>query len=77
MVALLDVDNTLMFGQPPNVEYNDNLIDTLLENGVKDIYLFSSMSLRQHTVEERKALTKYLESKGLTVHGTICAADLL
>ena len=77
VVALLDVDNTLIFGTPPDVEYNDKLIDTLLSNGVKDIYLFSSMSLRKHTLEERVALIKYLESKGLTVHGAICAADLV
>lgn len=77
VVALLDVDNTLIFGAPPEVEYNDNLIDTLLKNGVKDVYLFSSMSLKQHTLEERVTLVEYLESKGLTVHGTICAADLV
>lgn len=77
VVALLDVDNTLLFGAQPDVEYNDNLIDTLLQNGVKDIYLFSSMSLKQHTLEERVVLVEYLESKGLTVHGTICGADLV
>lgn len=77
VVALLDVDNTLIFGASPDIEYNDNLIDTLLENNLKDIYLFSSMSLKQHTIEERVELVKYLEAKGLTVHGVICASDLV
>ncbi|EHL31978.1 hypothetical protein [Legionella drancourtii] len=77
VVALLDVDNTLIFGAPPDIEYNDKLIDTLLENNVKDVYLFSSMSLKQRTLEERIVLIEYLQSKGLTVHGVICASDLV
>jgi hypothetical protein len=77
ILALLDVDNTLIFGSEPNIRYNDNLIDTLLENGVKDVYLFSSMSLKKDTVKERVALIEYLEKKGITVHGAICASDLI
>lgn len=77
IVALLDVDNTLIFGAAPDIEYNQELIDTLLENDVKDVYLFSSMRLKPQTVQERKELIEYLQSKALTVHGVICASDLV
>ena len=77
VVALLDVDETLIFGVESNIEYNDELIDTLLANDVKDVYLFSSMSLKKRTIEERMALIEYLQSKGLTFHGVICASDLV
>lgn len=77
VVALLDVDNTLIFGSSPNIEYNDNLIEALLETGVTDTYLFSSMSLKKRTFEERLLLAKSLEARGLTVHGVICASDLV
>lgn len=77
VVALLDVDNTLIFGNSEQLSYNNNLIETLIENNVKDIYLFTSMTLKQSGVSERMTLVEYLSLKGLTVHGVICAADLV
>lgn len=76
-LVLLDVDNTLIFGQQNNIKYNDNLINTLLENDVKDVYLFTSMTLKKRTIRERIELINYLKSQGLTVHGLICASDLV
>lgn len=73
-IALLDVDNTLAFSSP---EFNDNLIHVLLQNGVKDVYLFSSMSLKEDTIKDRNELINYLQRKGLKVHGVICASDLI
>lgn len=76
-VALLDVDNTLTFGEGVNITYNDNLIETLLASGVKDVYLFSSMRNSERDIKDRISLIEHLKSKGLTVHGVISTSDLV
>lgn len=77
IVALLDIDQTLIFGPQGDVRYNYNLINTLLKNGVNDVYLFSKMSLTYYNIQERQILIQVLQKEGLMVHGTICASDLI
>ncbi|HHF7345215.1 TPA: hypothetical protein ACPSKB_001633 [Legionella feeleii] len=75
-IALLDVDNTVLFGAAPNTTYNDNLLDALLEAGVRDIYLFTSMTINAEGVMERQTLANHMESKGFKVHGVITPSDI-
>ncbi|STX37461.1 hypothetical protein [Legionella feeleii] len=75
-IALLDVDNTVLFGAAPNTTYNDNLLNALLEAGVRDIYLFTSMTINEEGVMERQTLANYMESKGFKVHGVITPSDI-
>lgn len=75
-IALLDVDNTLLFGAAPKLTYNDNLLSVLLEAGVHDLYLFTSMHIDSESVAERQALVQHIESKGFKVHGVITSSDI-
>lgn len=75
-LALLDVDNTLVFGDEKTITFNSNLIDTLLESGIRDIFLFTSMRVTTGAVEERQALVRHLREKGFTVHGIITPSDI-
>lgn len=73
-VALLDIDKTLLFNAN---DLNENLLNALSRNGIKDIYLFSDMRFRVLETEERIELIKKLEAKGFTVHGIITPCDLV
>ncbi|WP_133139939.1 hypothetical protein [Legionella genomosp. 1] len=73
-VALLDIDKTLLFNAN---DLNENLLNALNRNGIKDIYLFSDMRFRVLETEERIELIKKLEAKGFTVHGIITPCDLV
>lgn len=71
-VALLDVDDTILFDQ----ELNTELLDSLKKNGVKDVYLFTDMTIKSSAIEERLKLKERLEKEGFTVHGLITPLDL-
>ena len=87
VVALLDVDNTLSIGGAvynddgsvesiPDSALNHNLITALQHADIKNVYLFTDMSLgRKTNMFERQALVKILEDKGFTVKGVITPAD--
>ena len=77
--AFLDVDNTLLYN---DASLNNALIQTLIDSGVKDVYLFTNMGLRDiksygqdGSSLSRYEIVKYLEQKGLVVHGVITPAD--
>lgn len=71
-VALLDVDHTLLF----DVELNVELLDTLKEQGVNDIYLFTDMTMNDSGIQDRQNLISDLEKRGFDVHGVITPVDL-
>lgn len=77
-VALLDVDNTLLFGldNAGNSILNQNLILSLHRNAVKDVYLFTDMTFMKYLVEERLWLISKLQEYGLIVHGVVTPNDL-
>ena len=86
-VALLDVDDTLIIdpalspGYPGYREVkleekvNNILLNSLKDAQIRDVYLFTDMNLKQHGIEERKALVEILKAKGFVVHGVITPAD--
>ncbi|CAM2952701.1 hypothetical protein [Legionella worsleiensis] len=76
-VALLDVDNTLIFGDSSAIRYNDVLIEKLIAEGILDVYLFTSMRITQEQINDRLRLIEYLKTKELTVHGVISTCDIL
>ncbi|MDX1836034.1 hypothetical protein DIZ81_13260 [Legionella taurinensis] len=71
-VALLDVDDTVLIEQ----ELNTALLESLKNNGVKDIYLFTDMTFKTSSIEERLKLKERLEGQGFRVHGFITPLDL-
>ncbi len=71
-VALLDVDHTLLIGN----ELNTELIEALKANGIKDVYLFTDMTFKQDSLEERNRLIENLSTNGFIVHGVITPNDL-
>lgn len=73
-ICFIDVDDTLLFGVG---NYHDKLIDTLLNVGIKEVVLFTNMSLGCETIKERMALINYMQNKGLKVVGVITPCDLV
>ncbi len=55
--------------------YNIELLNQLKKNGIRDIYLFTDMTLSLQSINDRKKLIKFLEEKGFTVHGVITPLD--
>ncbi len=78
IIPLLDVDNTLVMG---NDLYNDELINALAEQGISEVYLFTSYSSNGAGTKENKGsrdkLTQYLASKNIKVLGVIVEDDVL
>lgn len=71
-VALLDVDSTLIFNLN---DLNFTLINSLKSKGIKDVYLFTDMTLTPSVVKERQELVIRLVNQGLKVHGVITPCD--
>ncbi|STX28525.1 Uncharacterised protein [Legionella beliardensis] len=72
-VALLDIDDTLLIEN----ELNTALLESLKDNHVNDIYLFTDMTFKSSSLEERLRLKKQLENSGFKVHGFITPLDLV
>lgn len=72
-LALLDVDHTLLFDDRLNM----NLLDSLKERDIKDLYLFTDMTLKQSDMKDRKELIEKLEALGFNVLGVITPLDLV
>ena len=77
IVALIDVDDTLIKGGNDTLGYNDNLIQFLVNNNITRIYLFTMMHLNIGHIYERNNLVVYLQQKGITVLGIITPNDIL
>lgn len=77
-IALLDVDQTLLFNDPITQLpiHNNTLLNTLKQKGITDIFLFTDMTFRKLSVQERIDLIKYLEDMSFKVHGVITPCDL-
>jgi hypothetical protein len=73
ILALLDVDHTLLFDDRLNM----NLLDSLKERGIKDLYLFTDMTLKKSGMKDRKELIEKLQDLGFNVHGVITPLDLV
>jgi len=78
-VALLDVDDTLVLADN---RLNTPLLEELLNGGITDIYLFTSMSLSDISAAasdvnyfSRQDLINHLTGLGFTVHGVITPID--
>ncbi|KTD14489.1 hypothetical protein Lgra_0520 [Legionella gratiana] len=78
-IALLDVDSTLLFN---GSDLNHALLDSLLQKGIKDVYLFTNMGLediRYYNQDfaplSRHAIIQIMRQKGFNVHGVITPAD--
>lgn len=59
-----------------DVELNVELLDTLKEQGVNDIYLFTDMTMNDSGIQDRQNLISDLEKRGFHVHGVITPVDL-
>lgn len=78
-VALLDIDNNLIFdGTIQNLSPHDvNLtqLEALEVMGIKDLYLFSSMGAAAFEIAQRIQLIEILEKRGFNVLGVITDPD--
>jgi hypothetical protein len=72
--GLVDVDQTLLFGLEGDTQLNQNVILDLKMRGITEIYLFTSMSVRD--IPERTKLIEDLAQKGLTVKAVISPLDV-
>lgn len=72
VVALLDVDHTLLFDD----EINQELLNALKRQRITDIYLFTDMFFTTSSIQDRKNLIDRLEAQGFNVHGVLTPADL-
>lgn len=79
-VALLDVDQTLLFGTDNGGELNTALLDALQKAGIYDVYLFTDMQFKKESIldgiPDRIDLIHRLEERGFSVHGCITPNDL-
>ncbi len=57
------------------IKYNIDLLNKLKANGIRDIYLFTDMTLSKSSLEDRLKVIKFLEEQGFTVHGVITPLD--
>lgn len=73
-VALLDVDHTLLFSLDT---INLDLLQSLLNHQILDIYLFTDMVFSKSGIKDRTQLITRLEAMGFVVHGTITISDVL
>lgn len=75
-VALLDVDHTLYF---PGADspLNTELLTSLKQSGIKDVYLFTDMRSRKTDIQDRLNLISRLEELGFLVHGVLTPPDLV
>lgn len=77
-IPLLDVDNTLVMGTD---NYNDELINALIEQGLTQVYLYTSYSSHGAANKDNKGsrdkLIKYLATKNIQVLGVIVEDDVL
>ncbi|KTC92021.1 hypothetical protein [Legionella cincinnatiensis] len=78
-IALLDVDSTLLFN---GSDLNYALLDSLLKNGIKDVYLFTNMGLedirnynQDYAPLSRHVIIQTMQQMGFNVHGVITPAD--
>lgn len=80
--VLVDVDKTLLLGAEGS--YNTDLINALINTGHDEIYLFTSMTLREIVAEiadpdysSRPKLVKHLEESGIKVLKILTPADVV
>ncbi|MBA3537079.1 MAG: hypothetical protein H0T84_10795 [Tatlockia sp.] len=71
-VALLDVDHTLLF----NNRLNQDLLDSLKSKHIKDLYLFTDMTFKNTSIQDRNDLLAQLQDQGFIVHAVITGNDL-
>lgn len=57
------------------IKYNIDLLNKLKENGIRDVYLFTDMTLSKSSLEDRLKVIKFLEEQRFTVHGVITPLD--
>lgn len=74
-VTLLDVDNTLIFGIDTN-ELNFALLNSLMNQGITDLFLFTDMTFSNHSIQEREEIIATLTRLGFTVHGVLTPCDV-
>lgn len=79
--AFLDLDNTLIDTEANYL--NEALIKSLLDQGIKDLCLFTSMNAQQIALDlqssvkySRPEIVKELENRGFTVHAVITPIDI-
>jgi hypothetical protein len=77
IIALIDVDDTLIKGSYDEPSYNDNLIRFLLKNNIINVYLFTTMSFKIPDLIGREQVIKYLKTIGITVLGVITPGDFV
>jgi hypothetical protein len=77
IIALIDVDDTLIKGSYDEPSYNDNLIRFLLKNNIINVYLFTTMSFKIPDLIGREQVIKYLKTKEITVLGVITPGDFV
>jgi hypothetical protein len=71
-LALLDVDHTLLFDN----RLNQELLDSLKSKYIKDLYLFTDMTFKNTSIQDRNDLLAQLQDQGFIVHGVITGNDL-
>ncbi len=87
-VALLDVDHTLWFEMKDNdnfvrdkngelvMEMNDALLNPLLKAGIRDVFLFTDMTMNTRKINDRNKVIAELNKRGFRVHGVITPSDI-
>ncbi len=55
--------------------YNVKLLNKLKAHGIRDVYLFTDMTISKTRLEDRLKLIKFLEEQAFTVHGVITPLD--
>lgn len=73
-VALLDVDDTLIFS---NHKLNQTFLTALKEKNITDLYLFTDMTFKKNSINDRETLIKTLTEQGFKVHAVITPNDLI
>lgn len=88
LTVFSDVDNTLVMGGGHDISYNQALTNGMKNSGIREMYLCTSMSLSDASVnseikaqgdpyETREDIIKHYENQGIKVLGAFTTPDLV
>lgn len=76
-----DTKHVVLFNIGEKLRYRDSslnipLLECLFQNGIRDIYLFTTEKLNSQIVEDGNEIVRLLEEVGMVVHGVVTPSDL-